>query len=172
MHWLTLTFIVIEIPLFAVQLFHFLNRPSDRRRLWYLLLLGLLIKYNICSGLLPDPSWRLDMRLQNILAFVFAYLMGAYLPFYFYKAYDLRGLRFHATWGVSVFVLLPYMVFTVVYVVNNDLKHDQEWLVLLSGTYGLAVIAAMLRAIFLQYRETGSVRRFRCQLAVWLAILP
>lgn len=54
--WLTCIFIILEFLLFAVQLFYFLIRRQDKRRLWYLLLLGLLIVFNICNGLMPDAD--------------------------------------------------------------------------------------------------------------------
>src|ERR1700742_3885814 len=119
MHWLTLVLIVIEISLFTTQLFHYLNRPDDKQRLWYLILLGLLIKFNIANGLFPDPSFRLDMRVQILVADGLAYLMGAYIPYYFYKAYELKRLCWHATRGVLLFILLPYLVFSAVYIAND-----------------------------------------------------
>ena len=172
MHWLTLVLIFIEFPLFIVQLFLYLLRPGDRQRLWYMILLALLIKFNIFNGLFPDPSLRLDIRLQVMVAYGFAYLMGAYMPFYFYKAYDLRTLRFHASWGVSFFLLLPYLVFDVVYGINGNLMADREWSVIVPGIYGVIVLAAMLRAIIGKYKRTRKRRQFRCELAVWIAILP
>ncbi len=147
MHWLTLVFIVIEFSLFTAQLFHFLNRPADKQRLWYLILLALLIKFNIANGLFPDPAWRLDMRVQILIADGFAYLMGAYIPYYFYKAYDLKTLRWHVIRGVPLFILLPYVVFSVVYVGNDQVLTDREWAVLAPGLYGIVLLLAILRAI-------------------------
>jgi DNA-binding CsgD family transcriptional regulator len=172
MHWLTLVLIVIEFPLFIVQLFLYLLRPGDRQRLWYMILLGILIKFNIFNGLFPDPSYRLDIRLQNMAADGFAYLMGAYMPFYFYRAYDLKTLRFHATWGVASLILLPYLVFDVVYAINGNLVADREWSVIVPGIYGAVVLAAILRAIVGKYKRTHKRRQFRCELAVWIAIIP
>jgi DNA-binding CsgD family transcriptional regulator len=172
MHWLTLLFIVLEFSLFTTQLFHFLNRPEDKQRLWYLILLGLLIKFNIANGLFPDPSLRLDMHVQILLADGFAYLMGAYIPFYFFKAYGLTQLRWHATRGVLLFILLPYLLFVAVYLANNQLIPDREWSVMVPAIYGIVILLVMLRAIILKYRETGKKRIFRCELAVWLAIIP
>ncbi|WP_214072603.1 helix-turn-helix transcriptional regulator [Mucilaginibacter sp. dw_454] len=173
MHWLTAVFIIIESYLFAVQLFHFLNQPQDRRRLWYLILLGLLIKFNIANGLFPDPSWRMDIKLQNMIAYGFAYLMGAYFPFYFYKAYRLQQLRFHATWGVFLFLILPYLLFDVIlYALNDKLIPDRELGVLIPGTYGLVVLAVMLRAIIKKHKDGGDIAQYRCELLVWFTVLP
>jgi DNA-binding CsgD family transcriptional regulator len=173
MHWLTLALLLLESYLFAVQLFHFLNRPRDRQRLWYLILLGLLITFNIANGLLPDPSFHLDIKVQNMIAYGAAYLAGAYFPFYFYKAYGLKELRFHATWGVSLFAFVPYVVFDIViYAINGRLIPDRELGVLIPGAYGLLVLAVMLRAIIGKYKTTGKLRQYRCELAIWLAVIP
>lgn len=173
MHWLTAVLIVIEGGFFLVQLFYFLSRPSDKPRLWYLILLGLLIKFNLSNGLLPDPFWHLNIKVQYMIAYGFAYLMGAYFPFYFYKAYELKELRFHAVWGVSIFLLLPYLVFDVIlYALDGRLMPDRELGVIIPGIYGLVVLVAMLRAIVKKYEVTGKRRQYRCELAIWLAIIP
>jgi DNA-binding CsgD family transcriptional regulator len=173
MHWLTLVLILIESYLFAVQLFHFLTRPGDRQRLWYLVLLGLLIKFNISNGLLPDPSWSLNIRVQYMIAYGFAYLMGAYIPYYFYKSYHLKELRFHATWGVTLFILFPYLIFDVIlYAINGKLMPDRELGVFVPAVYGIVILTAMLRAIIRKFKATGKLRQYRCELAVWAAIIP
>ncbi len=42
----------------------------------------------------PIRSLHLNIRLQIMIADGFAYLMGAYIPYYFYKAYDLKIFAF------------------------------------------------------------------------------
>jgi len=173
MHWLTLVLILIESYLFVVQFFHFLNRPKDRQRLWYLVLLGLLIQFNVANGLFPDPSWCIDIKLQVMIAYGAAYVMGAYIPFYFYKSYGLKPLRFHATWGVSIFTFGPYVIFDVIlYAYNGKLIPDRELGVVIPAIYGLVVLTAMFRAIRRKYQLTGKLRQYRCELAVWAAIIP
>src|SRR3569833_3024023 len=173
MHWLTAVLIGIETILFFIQFFHFLNRPKDKQRLWYLILLGLLAKFNLANGLFPDPTWTMSIKLQNMIAYGFAYLMGAYIPFYCYKSFELKSLRFHATWGVTLFTLVPYVVFDVVlYALNSQLIPDRELGVIIPAAYGLILLTAMLRAIIRKYKLTGKLRQYRCELAVWIAILP
>jgi DNA-binding CsgD family transcriptional regulator len=173
MHWLTAVFIGIETILFFIQLFHYLNRPHDRQRLWYLLLLGLLIKFNVANGLFPDPAFPINIKLQIMIAYGFAYLMGAYFPFYFYKAYHLKSLRFYATWGVCLSLLLPYLIFDVIlYALNGSLIPDRELGVIVPAIYGVIVLIAMLRAIMKKYKEGGHVLQYRCELLVWATVLP
>jgi DNA-binding CsgD family transcriptional regulator len=173
MHWLTAVFIGVETVLFFIQLFHYLNRPYDRQRLWYLLLLGLLIKFNVANGFFPDPAFPINIKLQVMIAYGFAYLMGAYFPFYFYKAYGLKSLRFYATWGVCLFLLLPYLIFDVIlYALNGSLVPDRELGVIIPAIYGLVVLIAMLQAIVKKYNNSGYVLQYRCELLVWATVLP
>lgn len=172
MHWLTALLTSIAIIFFFIQFYHYLTRPQDRQRLWYLVLLALLIAFNIANGLLPDNSFALDMRLQYMIAYGSAYLMGSYNTYYFYKAYGFRELRFFATWGILLFNMLPFIIFDVIYALNGQLMIDQEWGVIIPGLYGLLVLSLMFRAILRHYRRTGN-KAFRfCTFAVWLAILP
>lgn len=107
-----------------------------------------------------------------MIAYGSAYLVGAYIPFYFTKSYRLASLRFHATWCVFLFILLPYLAFDLAYSVNGEVVRDGEWTVVIPGIYGLIVLAAMLRAVLLKYRQTGNSRWLRCELAVWSAVIP
>src|SRR5690606_5612415 len=114
MHLVTFVFTLLECAMFFVQLALFLIRPSDRHRRWYLVLLGLLIVYNITGGLFPDPAIDIPEHVQNIIAYGTGFLAAAYFPYYFYRVFDLRLLRFHALFGVPLFLLLPFLLFFVI----------------------------------------------------------
>jgi len=173
MHWLTAVLICLETILFFIQLYHFLNRPNDQQRGLYLVLLFLLLHFNIANGLFPDPTFPLNIKFQYMLAYGFAYLMGAYQPFYLYKAYRLKRLRWWATWGSLLFILLPYGIFNVIaYDVNGSITLDKQIGVIIPGVYGLVVLAVMLRAIRLKYQEKGNKRLYVCELVVWASFLP
>ncbi len=95
LHIVTFLIIVLELVFFFYQFIHYLSRPSDKNRLYYLILLYLLIQYNLISGLLPDKNIPIKIPVQNIMAFAVAFIMGMYFPFYFYKVFktaaDLAG---------------------------------------------------------------------------------
>ena len=114
MHLVTLVFIVLELMFFSYQFFHFLFRPQDRQLLWYLWLLLILLHFNLANGLFPDPSFGISIKLQYMIADGLGYLMGAYFPYYFYKAFDFRNLHFYATYGVLLFLMLPYILCEVI----------------------------------------------------------
>src|SRR5690606_18134941 len=122
MHLVTFIFLLLEVFLFFYQFIHYLQRPQDKGRMWYLVLLFLLITYNITGGLFPDANIAIPIVAQNIIAYGSGFLMGAYFPYYFYRAFELKRLRFHAIYGVLCFLLLPYLIFFVIdYGIDGDL---------------------------------------------------
>src|SRR5688500_12134159 len=122
MHLITFVFLVLEVLMFFFQFIYFLSRPNDKTRLWYLILLFLLIVYNITGGLLPDKNIPIPVQIQNIIAYGCGFTMAMYFPFYFYKAWDLKKLRFHAYYGIFVFLLLPFLIFfVIIYSLTNNI---------------------------------------------------
>ncbi|XHR95547.1 hypothetical protein ACFJIV_02240 [Mucilaginibacter sp. UC70_90] len=110
-HIVTFLFILLETGMFIFQFFYYLFRPKDMQRKLYLILLGLMLFYNITGGLFPDPKINIPISLQMMVAYGSGFLMAAYFPFYFYKAFELDSLRWHALYGVPLFLFLPYVIF-------------------------------------------------------------
>ena len=153
MHIATFIFVLVECVFFVQQLIILLQKPSEKKRLYYLILLGLLIIYNVTGGLFPDPSLSLSIKLQMILAYGSGFFMGAFFPYYFYKAYNMEELRWQAKYGVWLFLILPFFVFfCILYPLFNDLPKIL-W-------YGLAIPLGY--AFFLVYKILASIReKFR-----------
>jgi DNA-binding CsgD family transcriptional regulator len=173
MHLVTMSFIVLELILFGYQLFYFLSRPQDRQRLWYLYILILLIQYNLANGLFPDANFSISLKLQYVLADGIGYLMGAYLPFYFYKVFDMINLRFYATYGVLLFLVLPFVGCEVVaYYLNGCLLFDRKIGVMIPFAFGLVVLTIILKSIRAAYLADGDRIQYIEKIIVWLAILP
>jgi len=102
-----------------------------------------------------------------------AYLLGAYMAFYMYKAFDLDSLKFYATYGVLLFEIGPYLIFEVVlYGRDGRLWPDREWGVIIPGVYGLVVLVAIFRAVLRKHREDREWPQFTEALVVWIAVLP
>src|SRR5690606_10310023 len=99
----------------------YLQKP-DKKRQFYLILLFLLIIYNVAGGLFPDESMSLSIVTQNIIAYGEGFAMGCFFPYYFYKAFDVRHLKFQATYCVFYFLVLPDLIFCcIVYPLVNKL---------------------------------------------------
>lgn len=173
MHLITFLFLVLELPLFCIQLFYFLQRPQVKGRKWYLVLLGLLILYNICGGLFPDAHIPLSVTLQNILAYGTGFMMGAYFPFYFYKAFDLKELRFHALYGIYLFLIAPFLIFFVaVYAINHNLAFAVRYGIIVPFFYSIVLLVAIVRAIRKKYKSNPDDYHFWEMTAVYCAVLP
>ena len=142
-HVLTMVFCILEFGMCCYQLVYCLSHPRDKRRFWYLILLLLLLIYNITGGLFPDPNINLSVKLQNIIAYGSGFLMASYFPFYFYKAFKLDSLKFHALYGVLLFLLLPYIVFFVIlYPKNGGLNYATSYGLLIPAIYSVVVFFA------------------------------
>lgn len=152
MHLLTFLFVLAESVFFVFQVVYFLLYPKDKNRLYFLILLFLLIVYNTFGGLFPDPAINIDIVLQNILAYSSGFLMACYLPFYFYKAFELKSIRFHALYGIWLFIFLPFLLFIVIeYSITHDLTTSVQHAVYIPFFYAIFFILKLLKAIKNKY---------------------
>jgi DNA-binding CsgD family transcriptional regulator len=173
MHLITFLFLVLELPLLCFQLFYYLQRPQAQGRKWYLILLGLLILYNICGGLLPDKNIPISIIIQNILAYATGFAMGAYFPFYFYKAFDLKEIRFHALYGIYLFLIAPFLIFfATVYAINHDLSFAIRYGIIVPFFYSIVLLVAIVKAIRKKYKSNPDDYHFWEMTAVYCAVLP
>ncbi|RKR83411.1 regulatory LuxR family protein [Mucilaginibacter gracilis] len=174
MHVVTLFFVTLELVMFGVQFGYYLNQPEDKPRFWYLLLLGLLIVYNVSGGLFPDSEITfISIRTQNIIAYGSGFLMASYFPFYFYMAFELKRLRFHAIYGVPLFLLLPYVVFFIIsYSLNDNIDFAVKYGIIIPFFYSFIVLRAILIAIRVHYKENRNRRFYIEEIAVYCAVVP
>lgn len=173
MHVVTFIFTILEIVLFFYQLIYYLSRPQDKSRFWYLILLALLIVYNITGGLFPDPNIPIAIVTQNIIAYGSGFLMASYFPYYFYRGFDLVCLRFHAIYGVPLFLILPYLIFfVVVYSFNRNLDVAIQYGIIIPFFYSIVVLWAIAKAIRIKYSERSSNHDTMEMIAVYFAVLP
>src|SRR5688500_3845651 len=93
MHIVTFGITAFEMVMLVIQVIYFLERPGDKRRLWYLILLVLLIFYNVCSGLFPDANIPIPLTVQTIIAYLVGFTMSMYVVYYFYRVFELRHLK-------------------------------------------------------------------------------
>jgi DNA-binding CsgD family transcriptional regulator len=170
---ITLVFAVLEVLMFFYQFIYYLSRPEEKKRLYYLILLFLLIVYNITGGLFPDPEINIPIVLQNSLAYGGGFIMAAYFPYYFYKGFDLARLRFHAIYGVLLFLILPYLIFfVIVYSINKNLDFAIQYGIIVPFFYSIVLLWAILRAIRLKYKKHHSKENFIEVIAVYAAVIP
>jgi DNA-binding CsgD family transcriptional regulator len=173
MHLVTGIFIVLESLLLIFQLILYYLRPNDEYRKWYLILLALLLVYNITGGFFPDTSIDLSIQVQNIIAYGSGFMVAAYFPFYFYKAFDLKQLRFHAIYGASTFLLLPYLVFFVIsYSFNGSLDFAIKYGIIVPFFYSFIILRAIFIAIRSHYKDNLRYSNYIEEMATYCAVAP
>ncbi|WP_183567744.1 response regulator transcription factor [Mucilaginibacter sp. SP1R1] len=173
MHVVTFIFILLECFMLVFQLAYYLLRPRDPSRIWYLILLSLMLFYNITGGLFPDPQIRLAVPIQEMIAYGSGFLMASYFPFYFYKAFNLNSLRWHALYGVPLFLWLPYVIFFVLaYSINGNLPVDIKLGMVAPLIYALVLLVVIFRAIQHQHRTKRSSHVYLEEIVTYCAISP
>lgn len=173
MHVVTFVFVILQAVMFLYQLQYYLYRPQDKQRQWFLILLFLLIIYNVTGGLFPDPKLPIPVVLQNMLAYAGGFAVASYVPYYFYKGFELKDIRFHALYGVPLFLLLPFFLFFVVmYAIDQDLNRAIEYGVIVPFFYSFVILWAIAKAIWEKYRERKYQNNLVEIIALYCAILP
>jgi len=147
-HIVTFLILLLELVFFCYQIVHYLSRPSDKHRLYYLILLSFLILHNFVGGLFPDKNINIPIITQNIIAYAVPAAMSMYFPFYFYKAFDLTKLKFYAYGGSVLFILVPFILFFIVpYYITHDLELSKELVLIIPSIYALSFVYSLNRAI-------------------------
>jgi len=170
------TFIItcFEVIMLLFQVVFYLERKNDKRRLYYLLLLIGMILYNLASGFLPDPQIPISIRIQNGVAYFVSFCTSMYYVWYFYRAFDLRHLKFFTTYGSFFFLLLPFLLlFVLPYYLTGSLALSRQLTVVIPFFYGLVFIWATTRALRLKFsqREYSDKLKRQIVLAAYLALL-
>lgn len=153
MHMVTFLITMFELVMLVFQLIYVLERPGERSRLQFLLLLVFLILHNLCSGLFPDEQWMLPVQVQIIAAYFVGFAMSMYVVYYFYKVFGLQHLKFFATYGLIFFLLLPFVfLFVVPYLLTGDSRLSGQLTVIIPFFYGLGFIYNTARALILKFK--------------------
>lgn len=148
LHIITFLICMVELVFFCYQFVYYLCRPSDKKRQYYLILLYLLLQNNIISGLLPDKNMPLNIVVQSILSYGVSFLMVMYIPYYFYKAYGLKKLRFHAYYGTFYFLFGPYVAcFAIPYAITGNLQPSVRFAMIIPFFYAITLLVYMAKAI-------------------------
>lgn len=152
MHIVTFSIIMIELAMLFFQVIYFLERKNDRNRLMYLILLLFLIAYNVCSGLFPDEQIPIPITIQIILAYLVGFTMSMYVVYYFYIVFDLTHLKFFATYGLVLFLFLPFLLlFVIPYTLTGNLELGRKLAVVIPFLYGLGFIYNTTRALIQKF---------------------
>ena len=154
MHPFTLVAIIIELVIFGAQAALYLQRPQDGTRLWFIELLVLVILLNFFNGLFPDPGYAIPLFMQHNIVTAMGIVVVSYFPLYFYRGFGLERLRFHARYGIALFLLLPYFVFFIVaHAVTEDTDLARRYGFIVPMGYAVVLLLAVADAIHSEYRR-------------------
>ncbi|MET3114595.1 DNA-binding CsgD family transcriptional regulator [Pedobacter sp. CG_S7] len=175
MELVTLVFLISETILLLYQVLFYLQNPMDKKQSYYLLLLFLFVIYNLLGGLFPDPNQNLSIVLQNILAYGSGFAVGCYIPYYFYKTYGLRSIRFHAVWGVGMFLFLPFVLFIVIeYMISGKIIQSVKHGMIIPFIYSFYAMYNIFIAIRKKLKEDGEknfqIMLFFVSLMPWISL--
>lgn len=174
LHLVTFLFIILEIVMLIIQGIFYLQKPDEQSRKYYLILLALLIVKNIAMGLFPDPKiTSIPMVAQYILTYGAGFVMASYFPYYFYKAYDIKQLKWHATRGIFIFIHAPFiLIFTLEYLIQRDINQAINYGLYIPAVYGLVLGFVLLRSIRIRYRDEVKKHQYFDVIAVYCAVIP
>ncbi len=165
MNIVTFIFVCLETVILFYLITYKLSRPDDKNTNLNIVLISLLIIYNVTGGLLPDPDLPGSFFLQEIIAYATGFITPCYFPYYVYKAFGLDKMKFHAYKGVYLFLMLPYLIFVVVFAKTDNLVTAQQ-LLIVPVLYALWVIYSLVKAIQFKYsNEFGSIES-RTEMAI------
>ncbi len=173
MHIITLIFCIIEAVLLCFQILFFFERPGQNEyQHLNIILLILLLTYNISSGLFPDPNIPIPLKAQEIMAYCGGFLTPAFFPYYVYKSFNLEKMKYHAYYGVYFFLILPFLLFSIVYIIYGDLAFAQNLLVL-PLLYSVFVIYSLNKSIKYKFGNEKLSRIARQEaLVMYISLSP
>lgn len=150
MHIVTFLFVCIETVILFYLVIYRLARPDDKTSFLDIVLISLLLLYNITGGLLPDPNLPGSYFIQECIAYGTGFITPCYFPYYVYKGFDLEKMKFHAYKGIYFFLVLPYLAFTGIFALTNQLEAAKN-LLIIPVVYALWVLLSLARAIRYKY---------------------
>lgn len=172
MHLITFLFICIETVVLFYLVIYRLARPDDKHTFLNIVLISLLIIYNLTGGLLPDDNLPGSYKLQTSIAYATGFITPCYFPYYVFHAFNLGRMRFHAYRGVFIFLIIPYVIFVVLFVFTGNLDTAKQ-LLIIPTAYALSVIVTLVKSVKEKYKGSFASAAAREEMIVsFLSLTP
>ena len=150
MHIVTFVFVCIEIVILFYLMIYRLARPDDTPAFLDIVLIILLLIYNITGGLLPDPNLPGSYFVQESIAYGTGFITPCYFPYYVFKGFELKKMKYHAFRGVYFFLVLPCFLFVFIFYLSSNLEVAKN-LLFIPVLYALWVLYDVWRAVHFKY---------------------
>lgn len=171
MHVVTFIITCIEVVILFYQIMSKVARPKDKHATYNIILLSLLLVYNIAGGLLPDPRLPGSEMVQNIIAYGAGFITPCFFPFYVYKSFGLENMKYHVYKGVSLFLIVPFLLFSGLYIYKGDLNMAKDVLAIVL-LYAFYVIYSLVKSIRFKYRTVSKGKMSQEEAIMLLSIVP
>ncbi|HEU5292620.1 MAG TPA: helix-turn-helix transcriptional regulator [Cyclobacteriaceae bacterium] len=86
--------IAFEAAILLIQLIRYYERPQDKKRFRFLILLAFLLLFNLCKKIFPDEDISISMGLQSAIIDTVVFFMTVYFGYFFYYIFELKHLKF------------------------------------------------------------------------------
>ena len=172
MHIITFLFICIETVILFYLVIYRLARPDDKSTFLNIILILLLILYNVTGGFLPDPNIPGSYYVQLSIAYATGFITPCYFPYYVYNAFALEKMKFHAYKGVILFLVIPYLMFVILFVASGELDVAKN-LLIVPVLYAIWVILTLIAAVKFKYQNNFKTKGAKEEVAVlFLSLTP
>lgn len=137
-------------------------------------MLILLIVKNTASGLFPDPKITfIPVITQYILTYGAGFVMASYFPFYFYKAYNIEKIKWHATQGIFLFLHFPFfLLFAITFYLTKSVDIAINVGLAIPAIYGLVLGYLILDGIRHRLMDQIERKEYFELIAFYLAVIP
>ncbi len=172
MHIITFLFICVETVILLYLVIYRMARPDDKSTFLNIILILLLIFYNVTGGFLPDPNIPGSFYVQLSIAYATGFITPCYFPYYVFNAFSLQKMRFHAYKGVILFLVIPYLIFVLLFVTSGNLDVAKN-LLIVPVLYAIWVIITLTGAVKFKYQNNFKTKAAKEEVAVlFLSLTP
>ncbi len=152
MHVVVAIITSFELVMLLIQAIYYLQRPSEKGRLWFLLLLIFLIQYNLAGSILPDKRLGIPIHYQFVYTYTTGVVMSLYVLYYLYKVFDLTKLRFFTIKSITYCIVCPFLfLFVIPYLITGNFTLFNKLVCVIPTVYGIVIAWLIYRSLIEKY---------------------
>lgn len=164
-----LVVVAIELTIFVIQIITFLWRPEEKKRIWQIILLFLIILRTIVECLFDTPRKLIVVPapIQTFLGQLFEYVIVGYFPIYWYKTLGFKSLIPHARYG-PVLIIIPCIV---TYLIFSGTPENIRYIKLYSYIIPFFYLIFLLGTVLWDIYRLKKINSIKTRLTINLIII-